>query len=31
VLELAGGWAQRHGLKAGDRVLHPLFAASAPR
>jgi uncharacterized membrane protein (UPF0127 family) len=31
VLELAGGWARRHGLKPGDRVRHPLFAASAPR
>ena len=31
VLELAGGWAHRHGLKPGDRVRHPLFAASAPR
>ena len=31
VLELAGGWAQRHGLKPGDSVRHPPFAASAPR
>jgi uncharacterized membrane protein (UPF0127 family) len=31
VLELAGGWARRHELKPGDRVRHPLFAASAPR
>lgn len=27
VLELAGGWAMRHGLKAGDRVRHRLFPA----
>ncbi len=30
VLELAGGAAQRLGLKAGDRVRYPLFAAPAP-
>ena len=29
VLELAGGAAQRLGLKAGDRVRYPLFAAPA--
>lgn len=26
VLELAGGAAERHGLKPGDKVLHPYFA-----
>ena len=29
VLEVAGGWARRHGLKPGDRVRHPLFASVA--
>jgi uncharacterized membrane protein (UPF0127 family) len=30
VLELAGGWARRHGLRPGDRVRHPLFTRAAP-
>ena len=30
VLELAGGAAERLGLKAGDRVRHPLFGAGKP-
>ena len=30
VLELAGGAAERLGLKAGDRVRHPLFKSKAP-
>ncbi len=30
VLELAGGAADRFGLKAGDRVRHPHFAAALP-
>lgn len=30
VLELPGGDAERLGLKPGDRVRHPLFAAPAP-
>jgi uncharacterized membrane protein (UPF0127 family) len=30
VLELAGGAAERLGIKAGDRVRYPLFAAPAP-
>ncbi len=29
VLELAGGAAERYGIKAGDRVRHPLFAGKA--
>jgi uncharacterized membrane protein (UPF0127 family) len=30
VLEMAGGAAERLGLKAGDRVRHPYFAGAAP-
>jgi len=30
VLELAGGAAERLGLKPGDRVRHPIFKAGAP-
>jgi uncharacterized membrane protein (UPF0127 family) len=30
VLELAGGAAERLGLKPGDRVRHPAFKAAAP-
>ncbi len=30
VLELAGGAAERLGIKAGDRVRYPLFAAGKP-
>ncbi|MFA5899962.1 MAG: DUF192 domain-containing protein [Hyphomicrobium sp.] len=30
VLELAGGAAERLGIKAGDRVRHPIFGAERP-
>jgi len=30
VLELAGGAAERLGIRAGDRIRHPLFKAGAP-
>ncbi|MEQ1714263.1 MAG: DUF192 domain-containing protein, partial [Hyphomicrobium sp.] len=29
VLELAGGVAERYGIKSGDRIRHPLFGGKA--
>ena len=31
VLEIAGGAAERLGLKPGDKVLHPAFGSAAPK
>ncbi len=31
VLEIAGGGAERHGIRPGDRVMHPALPAKAPR
>jgi uncharacterized membrane protein (UPF0127 family) len=31
VLEIAGGGSERHGIKPGDRVIHPALVSSSSR